>query len=77
MSENKEQEMSFVSKVHFIDDIPVGDGKEDLFNIAVVYKTDTKFDIELIGDSIFGDNAFTSSIKSFSPCGPWELFCWY
>ena len=58
MSENKEQEMSFVSKVHFIDDIPVGDGKEDLFNIAVVYKTGTKFDIELIGDSIFGDNDF-------------------
>ena len=48
MSEHKEQEMSFVSKVHFIDDIPVGDGKEDLFNIAVVYKTGTKFDIELI-----------------------------
>ena len=58
MTENKEQEISFVSKVNFIDDIPEGGERDDLFNIAVVYKTGTKFDIELIGDSINGDNDF-------------------
>ena len=58
MTENKEQEISFVSKVNFIDDIPEGGERDDLFNIAVVYKTGTKFDIELIGDSIYGDNDF-------------------
>ena len=58
MTENKEQEISFVSKVNFINDIPEGGGRDDLFNIAIVYKTGTKFDIELIGDSIYGDNDF-------------------
>ena len=58
MSENKEQEISLVSKVNFIDDIPEGGAGYDLFNIAVVYKTGQKFDIELVGDTIYGDNDF-------------------
>ena len=58
MTDNNKQEISFVSKVNFIDDIPEGGARYDLFNLAVVYKTGTKFDIELIGDSIYGDNEF-------------------
>tara|TARA_Y100000746_G_C15143231_1_gene301741 strand:+ start:65 stop:529 length:465 start_codon:yes stop_codon:yes gene_type:complete len=58
MSENKEQEISLISKVNFINDIPEGGARYDLFNIAVVYKTGQKFDMELIGDSIYGDNDF-------------------
>ena len=48
MSENKEQEISLISKVNFINDIPEGGARYDLFNIAVVYKTGQKFDMELI-----------------------------
>jgi len=58
MTDNNKQEMSFVSKVNFINDIPEGGQGDDLYHLAVVYKTDTKFDIELIGDSIYGDNEF-------------------
>ncbi len=58
MTDNNKQEISFVSKVNFIDDIPKGGARDDLFNLAIVYKTITKFDIESIGDSIYGDNEF-------------------
>jgi len=58
MTDNNKQEMSLVSKVNFINDIPEGGQRDDLYHLAVVYKTDTKFDIELIGDSIYGDDEF-------------------
>jgi len=45
---------SLVSNVNFIKNI----SGSDLINLAVVYKTDTEFDRELIGDSIYGDDEF-------------------
>ena len=51
---NKKEEISYVSKVNFIKDI----SGSDLIHLAVVYKTGTKFDPELIGDSIYGDDEF-------------------
>ena len=53
-SSNKKEEISFVSKVNFIKDI----SGSDLIHLAVVYKTGTEFDRELIGDSIYGDDEF-------------------
>ena len=32
--------------------------RHDLIHLAVVYKTDTEFDLESIGDSIYGDDEF-------------------
>lgn len=57
MSENKDQEISLVSKVNLIDKDDIGGAYYDL-NIAVVYKTGQKFDIELVGDTFYGDSDF-------------------
>ena len=57
MSENKEQEISLVSKVNLMDVDNIGCAYYDL-NIAVVYKTGQKFDIELVGDTFYGDSDF-------------------
>ena len=57
MSENKEQEISLVSKVNLIDVDDVGGAYYNL-NIAVVYKNGQKFDIELVGDTFYGDSDF-------------------
>ena len=57
MSENKEQEISLVSKVNLIDVDDIGGAYYDL-NIAVVYKNGQKFDIELVGDTFYGDSDF-------------------
>ena len=63
-SSNKKEEISFVSKVNFIEDISKQyvhlekNLRHDLIHLAVVYKTGTEFDRELIGDSIYGDDEF-------------------
>ncbi len=57
MNENKEKEISLVSKVNLMDVDNFGCAYYDL-NIAVVYKTGQKFDIELVGDTFYGDSDF-------------------
>jgi len=57
MNENKEKEISLVSKVNLMDVDNIGCAYYDL-NIAVVYKTGQKFDIELVGDTFYGDSDF-------------------
>ena len=57
MNENKEKEISLVSKVNLMDEDNIGCAYYDL-NIAVVYKTGQKFDIELVGDTFYGDSDF-------------------
>tara|TARA_B100000676_G_scaffold237616_1_gene237782 strand:- start:86 stop:541 length:456 start_codon:yes stop_codon:yes gene_type:complete len=57
MSENKEQEISLVSKVNLINVDDIGGAYYNL-NIAVVYKNGQKFDIELVGDTFYGDSDF-------------------
>ena len=57
MNENKEKEISLVSKVNLMDVDNIGCAYYNL-NIAVVYKTGQKFDIELVGDTFYGDSDF-------------------
>tara|TARA_B100000900_G_C20513696_1_gene689114 strand:+ start:216 stop:671 length:456 start_codon:yes stop_codon:yes gene_type:complete len=57
MNENKEKDISLVSKVNLMDVDNIGCAYYDL-NIAVVYKTGQKFDIELVGDTFYGDSDF-------------------